>query len=83
MRSEQEEMNAEFLEQAWCKIPSNQRLEIVECIFRCITQDPPGSFRRMIYDRLGFTPYAYAPLYCAGGMDISNALSTYHSEVTE
>lgn len=32
-----------------------------------------GSFRYLIYDRLGFPPDAYVPLYDAGGMYISNA----------
>lgn len=31
-----------------------------------------GSFRYLIYDRLGFGPDAYVPLYQAGGMEISN-----------
>lgn len=31
-----------------------------------------GSFRYLIYDRLGFGPDAYLPLYEAGGMVISN-----------
>ena len=31
-----------------------------------------GSFRYLIYDRLGFGPDAYIPLYNAGGMTISN-----------
>lgn len=31
-----------------------------------------GSYRTLIYDRLGFGPEAYAPLYSAGGMTISN-----------
>ena len=31
-----------------------------------------GSFRTLIYDRFGFGPEAYVPLYSAGGMTISN-----------
>lgn len=31
-----------------------------------------GSFRYLIYGRLGFRPDAYVPLYKAGGMEISN-----------
>lgn len=34
----------------------------------------PGSFRYLIYDRLGFGPDAYVPLYHAGGMNITNEL---------
>jgi hypothetical protein len=32
----------------------------------------PGSFRYLIYERMGFGPDAYVPLYEAGGMEISN-----------
>jgi hypothetical protein len=31
-----------------------------------------GTYRVLIYERLGFDESAYAPLYYAGGMDISN-----------
>lgn len=31
-----------------------------------------GSFRHLIYDRMGFGPDAYTPLYLAGGMTASN-----------
>ncbi len=34
-----------------------------------------GSFRYLIYDRMGFGPDAYLPLYQAGGMTISNEFS--------
>lgn len=34
----------------------------------------PGSFRNLIYGRLGFGPDAYVPLYEAGGMNITNEL---------
>lgn len=34
----------------------------------------PGSFRYLIYERLGFGPDAYVPLYSAGGMNITNEL---------
>lgn len=33
-----------------------------------------GSFRYLIYNRLGFGPDAYVPLYEAGGMNITNEL---------
>lgn len=32
-----------------------------------------GSFRYLIYDRMGFGYDAYVPLYMAGGMTLSNA----------
>lgn len=34
----------------------------------------PGSFRYLIYERLGFDLDAYSPLYLAGGMNITNEL---------
>ena len=42
-----------------------------------------GTFRYLIYGRMGFGPEAYIPLYEAGGMDISNAcceLSEMHQK---
>lgn len=33
-----------------------------------------GSFRYLIYTRMGYGPEAYLPLYEAGGMEITNAL---------
>lgn len=35
-----------------------------------------GSFRYLIYDRMGYDETAYSPLYKAGGMEISNAFNT-------
>jgi len=32
----------------------------------------PGSFRKVIYDRMGYGPEAYQPLYEAGGMALTN-----------
>lgn len=40
----------------------------------------PGSFRYLIYDRLGFDLDAYVPLYSAGGMNISNELDYSYRE---
>lgn len=34
-----------------------------------------GTFRYLIYDRMGYGPEAYTPLYRAGGIAISNAFS--------
>lgn len=41
-----------------------------------------GSFRYLIYDRLGFGPDAYIPLYNAGGMTISNEFELKDGEET-
>ena len=47
--------------------------------------DKIGSFRYTIYDRMGFGPEAYMPLYCAGGMNITNAFCELkvHEEMWE
>ena len=37
-----------------------------------------GSFRYLIYDRMGYGPEAYQPLYEAGGLAITNALHEQH-----
>jgi len=44
----------------------------------------PGSFRYLIYDRLGFDFDAYVPLYLAGGMNITNELDySYRENIAE
>lgn len=50
------------------------KLAIVAWVFRkiCDHARDGGSFRYLIYDRLGFDLDAYAILYEAGGMEISN-----------
>jgi len=40
----------------------------------------PGSFRYLIYHRLGFGPEAYVPLYEAGGMNVTNELDYAKAE---
>lgn len=60
-------------DEEWLKIPYERRLEIAEYIFNKIT-DGPCSFRKLIYDRLGFNGDAYAPLLYAGGMRITNSI---------
>lgn len=57
----------------WDELNFADRLEITAFIFEKITHSP-CSFRRLIYHRLGFEPFAYAPLYQAGGMEITNGL---------
>lgn len=49
-------------------------LDAAKAIFRAIAEHihEPGTFRYLVYDRLGFGPRAYEPLYRAGGMKISN-----------
>jgi hypothetical protein len=36
-----------------------------------------GTFKTLIYDRLGYTSEAYEPLYLAGGFVLSNVLNEY------
>lgn len=50
------------------------RLAITADVFRKIVDHATegGSFRYLIYERLGFGADAYLPLYDAGGMTISN-----------
>lgn len=54
--------------------PYETRLAITAQVIRAIVDHAKegGSFRYLIYDRLGFGPDAYLPIYEAGGMDISN-----------
>jgi hypothetical protein len=49
-------------------------LEQVAWIFNQINENAGGSFRKLIYDRLGFGPTAYSELYAAGGQNITNAM---------
>lgn len=50
------------------------RLAVTEWVFRHLVDHATegGTFRYLIYDRLGFGPDSYFPLYNAGGMTISN-----------
>lgn len=49
-------------------------LEQVAWIFEQINENAGGSFRKLIYDRLGFGPNAYSELYSAGGQIITNSM---------
>lgn len=54
--------------------PYETRLAVVAWAMEHIVThaEEGGSFRYLIYERLGFGPDAYVPLYQAGGMTISN-----------
>ena len=41
----------------------------------CEHMEQGGTFRKLIYDRMGFSPSDYETLYRAGGMAISNVLN--------
>jgi hypothetical protein len=54
--------------------PYDTKLAIAAWVFQAIVAHARegGTFRHLIYGRLGFEPDAYVPLYEAGGMTISN-----------
>ncbi len=54
--------------------PYETRLAVVAWVMQNIVDHAKegGSYRFLIYERLGFGPDAYVPLYQAGGMTISN-----------
>lgn len=58
------------------KYDNQTKLDIAAWVISKIDDhgNDPGSFRYLIYDRLGFGPEAYVPLYEAGGMNITNEL---------
>lgn len=56
------------------EVDYQSRLKITEEVFRAVVDHASGggSYRGLIYGRLGFQTDAYSPLYLAGGMTISN-----------
>jgi hypothetical protein len=52
-------------------------VEQVAWVFEMIAKEPTGSFRYLIYDKMGFNEKNYLELYEAGGMTISNAIFEY------
>lgn len=54
--------------------PYETRLAVTAWVFENVVKHAQegGTFRYLIYDRLGFGTDAYVPLYQAGGMTISN-----------
>jgi len=58
----------------WDELDLETRLACAGHVIRKIVDHgrEGGTFRYLIYDRLGFGPEAYVPLYLAGGMHISN-----------
>lgn len=56
------------------KCDYDTRLAVTAWVIRNIVEhaEQGGSYRYLIYDRLGFSTDAYVPLYEAGGMTISN-----------
>lgn len=54
-------------------MPEDDRIAATALAFAAVLANARegGTFRYLIYDRLGFSPAAYVPLYYAGGMHIS------------
>jgi hypothetical protein len=71
-------------EKIWNSLDLETRLACAAHVIRKIVDHGKegGTFRYLIYDRLGFGPEAYIPLYMAGGMHISNDfdLNEYKSD---
>jgi hypothetical protein len=55
-------------------LPEGDRVAVAVKVFQAVLEQARqgGTFRYLIYDRLGFSPDAYLPLYYAGGMHISD-----------
>ncbi|CAB4181728.1 hypothetical protein UFOVP1071_58 [uncultured Caudovirales phage] len=64
----------EHEDQAWNALDDETRILVTGYVFRRVVKHARegGSFRYLIYDRLGLDLNAYLPLYMAGGMEISN-----------
>lgn len=66
-----------FLDDVLKTVSYEQKLAVTSFVFDNIWQHAleGGSFRYLIYERLGFNPDAYVPLYHSNGLNISNELS--------
>ena len=62
------------IDKIWNSLSYDQRLAATAYVFDKICEHARkgGTFRYLIYNRLGFDLDAYAILYSAGGMHISN-----------
>jgi hypothetical protein len=67
-------MSDKTLEDLVEECPYETKLAVTAWVMKHIVEHAKegGSYRYLIYDRLGFGPDAYVPLYEAGGMEISN-----------
>jgi len=70
MKNEVEEWAQKFVDES----DYDTRLAITAWVMKNVVDhaEEGGSFRYLIYDRLGFDMDAYVPLYQAGGMTITN-----------
>lgn len=64
-------------EQCWNELDPEKRLLITSYVFRKLHEHymEGGSYRYLIYERLGFGPEAYAVLQTNGALDIHNCIS--------
>lgn len=55
-------------------LDEDTRIAVTAGVFRAVLDHAAngGSFRCLIYERLGFSEAAYVPLMLSGGMDVSN-----------
>ena len=67
-------MEPEWYQEILDKTDNETKLAVTAWVFTNIVDHAMegGSYRYLIYDRLGFGTEAYVPLYDAGGMEISN-----------
>jgi hypothetical protein len=67
-------MEKEWYQDILDKTDNETKLAVTAWVFRNIMDHAMegGSYRYLIYGRLGFDTDAYVPLYDAGGMEISN-----------
>jgi hypothetical protein len=72
-------------EEIWNSLDLESRLAAAAFVIRKIVDHgrEGGTFRYLIYDRLGFGPEAYVPLYLAGGMHISNDFDLNNNRTSE
>lgn len=68
------EAQKDYFEKLLNECDYDTKLAVTAWVFKNIVEhaEDGGSYRYLIYERLGFGPDAYVPLYEAGGMTISN-----------
>ena len=64
----------------WNGLTNDQRIAATMIVFEkiCDHIKEGGTYRYLIYGRLGFKYDSYAPLYSSGGLTISNFINTYN-----
>jgi len=73
------------LEDTLKEVSEDHKLAVTQWVFKHLVEHAKegGSYRYLIYDRLGFGPDAYAPL-CSDGITISNEFDlTLKNEIVE